>query len=362
MARDVDPFSYFFDHASAISGLGGERRSPDPQYCFHTHYLDVPPGAASYELRLRGVRASQGELTVRVHAYKPSTGGNASLVAGSRLYVAVEDRQDLSIQVKFVALRDVHYAFYGYFSEYSDIAADCLEVSLHEPESDEPAYIEPPVSINYKGIGAREVRPANALIHAGKFSIQAPVSQDFTKDQRAEIARADDKAQLAAWYEAIIINALAAYNIGGAGQDVLVIGALPPTIRATLSQFGYILHEVSGSRASCDGGYFADIIFWMEDIPHNSDAGKRWTLIQSWLAHLKIGGLAVIVLHYKVEDELLGKQAFDQSDVSRNEIGQWALRLIGMGYSVAPLAFAPLADLVLTQDGRTTFSFIVQRQ
>jgi len=58
--RDIDPFAYYFNHSSAIPGLGGDSLSPDPRYCFHTDYIDVRPGPARYELLLRRVRASRG--------------------------------------------------------------------------------------------------------------------------------------------------------------------------------------------------------------------------------------------------------------------------------------------------------------
>jgi len=360
MMRQVDPFSYYVEHASAIAGLGGPRRSPDPQYCFHTNYHEMPPGAAAYELRLSGVRASQGELSLRIHAYKPSTGDNASLVAGSRLYVAVDGQQDLSIRVKFFALRDVTYAFYGHFTEYSDIVADALEVVLHEPEEGSVQYIEPPVSMTYKDTGKRDVRPANVLVYDGKLNARAPVSQDFTLAQIPDALRGEDGQT--AWCEAVGLNALQAYGIGGAGLDVLTIGALSDEVRASLKANGFILQQFQDGHAECEEGYFSDILLWPDSGICDDNVADHWGMVQSWLGHLKVGGLAVIGLRYRIEDELLGMQSFDRTNLSRNEIGRWALRLIGMGYSVAPLAFAPHSDLALTDGDLAAFCLIVRRQ
>jgi hypothetical protein len=49
------------------------------------------------------------------------------------------------------------------------------------------------------------------------------------------------------------------------------------------------------------------------------------------------------------------------TQVTRNEIGKWALGLIGAGYSVAPLAFSAPEDLELDQDGLARFALIVRR-
>jgi hypothetical protein len=47
---------------------------------------------------------------------------------------------------------------------------------------------------------------------------------------------------------------------------------------------------------------------------------------------------------------------------ARNEIKKWVFRLIGMGYSVAPLAFAEAQDLAIDDSGKAAFCLIVRRQ
>jgi hypothetical protein len=84
--------------------------------------------------------------------------------------------------------------------------------------------------------------------------------------------------------------------------------------------------------------------------------------MEAWLARLKIGGLAVLGLRYRPDSDLVSSStASDAQVLTRNEIAQWTLRLIGSGYSVAPLAFAPVSDLVIDERGLAGFVMIVQR-
>ena len=83
----------------------------------------------------------------------------------------------------------------------------------------------------------------------------------------------------------------------------------------------------------------------------------------SLVGQLKLGGLAVIGLRYRHLDRLVSSSlAAEHSEMSRNEIGQWALRLIGNGFSVAPLAYADDNDLAVGEDRLAAFALIIRRQ
>jgi len=364
--RDVDPFCYFASHASAIQGFGGDNRSPDPQYCFHTHYLEVRPGTARYELRLKGARASQGQLTVRVHAYKPSTGANATLVAGARLELGSEDKEDLSVAVRFHALRDVHYAFYGFFSEYSDLGVDDFAVVLDEPEGLEEAYFEPPISAMQGDDGPHEVRPANALIHYDALDPDYPVSQDCTWDQLVQLSEADTgrlEDLQATWREALCLAAMPAYGAVISGLDGWVIGEVSQSIRDHFQASPYTVRFIGDQPDKMSREEFADFMLWPEGPSEGLSLEERWTMVQTWLGQLKFGGLAVIGLRYRHLDRLVSSSlAAEHAGLTRNEIGQWVLRLIGNGFSVAPLAYADDKDLALDDDRQAAFALIVRRQ
>lgn len=362
--RQIDPFSFFFNHASAVAGLGGDGLSPDPRYCFHTPYVLVRPGAASFELTLRDVRATRGELALRVHAFRPESGENASLVAASRLDVSTAQRVDLTATVRFAALRDVHYAFYGFFIEDSDIAARALEVALHEPEDGAVDFIPPPRSILAQHLPPREVRPANALIHVIAPHLAKPVSQDCTEAQIAEAATGvEGVAMTGDWAEMLCLAALGTYGIRDRALEALLVGPVSQAFATALGDAGFLLRQADTDDVPAPSSpVFADVVFWPQGLGHEPDPETRWSIVQAWLARLKIGGLGVITMRYRPEVEPVScLDVTDGPDLTRNAIGKWALKLIGLGYDVAPLAFSLREDLRLDADGLARFALIVRR-
>lgn len=366
--REIGPFSYFWDHASAVPGFGGERRSPDPQYCFHTHYEMVRPGRAIYTIRLHGVTASQGELTIRVHALRQSSGANATLVAGSRLEMHVEKgKQELTASVAFHAVRDVTYAFYGFFSEYSDVSAERIEVLLDEPEGEGDVYIEAPRSILAQNEVETDVRPANALIHVGAVSLERPVSQDCTWRQLAQISEgsalgAQGDELIARWREQVCLAALPAYGVTPIPIDGWLVGSASEGMRAAFKASNFVVWERDALSPTLDSGEFADFIVSPAGFPSLETAEARWALFNSWIQCLKVGGVAVIVLRHAPTTRLVSSAlAAGNGPLVANEIGRWVLRLIGMGFSAAPLAFAPASELVVDSQGLASLLLIVRR-
>jgi|UniRef100_UPI0035CC9AA9 hypothetical protein len=350
--RAINPFSYFVDHASQLRGFGGDRPSPDPQYCFHTRYETVRPGRAIFSLILLGAQATQGEMTVRVHAFRPDFGSVPILAAGGRLDLEHEERKNLSLAVPFHAIGGVEYALYGFFSEPTNLSVDQVEVLLDEPESDAEIQIEPPRSVLAQPTAATEAGPATGLSYHGAIDRARPVSQDCTWRQLE--GGGDSSERMARWREAVCRAALSAYEAIVPGIDGWIAGAVSLMLREALvaAPVALFFQNEAPTRGS---GLFADFVLWPEGPPNGGEAAARWTELYAWLERLKIGGLAAIGLRYRFEDA--GPTA-----LSRNEIRQWALRLIGLGYSLAPLAFADRADLAIDGEGLAACCLIVRRQ
>lgn len=372
--RDIEAFSYWPDHASAIHGFGGHRRSPDPRYCFHTLYNDVRSGPARYVLKIKGAKASEGEISLRIHAFRPPHDTQISLVAGARLDLSNLDEDEVAVEVPFIALRDVLYAFYGYFSEYSDIQAEHVQVGLIEPDEDSAAsYVEPPRSVLAQREVSHEVRPANAMIHGEAAQLTLPVSQDCTWTQlaamlgkrRGEVQALEQDAlahALAQWREDTCLHALDAYDVVQAGLDGWVLGRTDAVMKQRLDAGHFIMDYRDVPALDATSQEFADFILWPHALDFAPDHEGRWAQVMAVLGHLKIGGMAVIGLTYRFETDLVSSsQAAEHKGLSRNEIGQWVLRLVGSGYSVAPLCFASPQDVVTDEQEMTAFALIVHR-
>jgi len=358
--REIDPFSYYSSHASAIRGLGGPGLSPNPLYCLHTDYLDIRPGPAKFELQLQNVRASFGELILCVHALRPHTGENASLVAGTRVDVTTDQALDLRAVVAFSVLPKVQYALYGYFLNGSDIRADGLKVLLQEFDGDVEDYVEPPRSILAMVQQKREVRPANALIHVVAPRLVAPVSQDFTWIQLGELKASRLGETADDWAEALCLNALNAYGVKVPALEGVVVGPCSERFSKALVDNDFALREVAADPVPpANSGLFGDFMVWPQGLGILEDARARWEMVKGWFGRLKIGGMGVMTCRYRPGDIPTANASVPE--VTQNEIGRWALRLIGEGYSVAPLAFSSREDLVLDAEGLARFAIIARR-
>lgn len=375
--REVDPFDYWESHSSAIEGLGGRARSPDPRYVFHTRYHEVRPGRAQFVLSLTGARASFGELSIRLHAWKPETNSNVSLVSGARILLDGGQRAELKLPVHFASQKGVLYALYGYMSEDSDLAAQALQVSIDEPDDIGELLPEPPRSLLAMDTQPEETRPANALLHYGRTNIEHPVSQSCTTEQVAALGLVttgifgrerleNNDVVLTQWSETLCLNALNTYGATDSGLEGLAVGAVSADFARRLARYASVTH-VEGRRptprASSD---FYDFLLMPGGsaaiADAQSNARERWEAIEDWLMRLKVGGLAALGLRYRPDGDLVSSSGTsDAQALSRNEIGQWCLRLIGSGYSAAPIAFAPVSELVVDRRGLAGFVLIVQR-
>ncbi|EPR14874.1 hypothetical protein M527_27225 [Sphingobium indicum IP26] len=315
-------------------------------------------------MRLSGVRASFGELSVRVHAWKPKTESNISLVSGSRLLLQAGDEEDITLSVPFAAQKDVLYAFYGYLSEDSDVAAQELHVAIEESEDSEGLEPDPPRSILAIGRETEGAHSASSLLHAGRVVSDLPVSQSCTHEQIAALALSGHESDdaLGQWSETLYLNALSAYGATHSGLDGLVVGPSSADFAERFVPLGLVVRQVNGPPPPRTSGDFFDFLLISDALHGVTDCRSRWEMMEAWLARLKIGGLAVLDLRYRPDSDLVSSSsASDAQVLTRNEIAQWALRLIGSGYSVAPLAFAPLSDLVMDERGLAGFVMIVQR-
>lgn len=350
--RSIDPFSYWRDRASQLRGWGGERPSPDPQYCFHTSYEAVRPGRAVYSLKLLGSQATRGELTLRVHAYRPDSHMPPVLTAGGRLELGTDRYDDLAVSIPFHAINGVDYALYGFFTEPTDLSVERIEVLLDEPEGGEDVEIEAPISPLARPISVVEAGPATGLSHHEAVDRARPVSQDCTWRQLD--AGDSIPERLEHWREAICLAALMSYEVDGPGLSGWVAGHASRAMREALVAKPVALYFHSEAPTP-DTGEFADFVLWPDGPSVDGDAAERWTELHAWLERLKIGGLAVVGLRYRIDDTA-------PDTLSRNEIKKWAFRAIGLGYSVAPLAFAVRNDLVIDEAGMAACCLIVRRQ
>ena len=101
--RTLDPFGFLVGQGSAIRPLGGEERSPDPRYVFHTPYVEFRPGRVVFTIRFEELQASFGELRVNINAQIPGSGRDAMFVTSSRLLLADRETVERGLTISIMS-------------------------------------------------------------------------------------------------------------------------------------------------------------------------------------------------------------------------------------------------------------------
>lgn len=353
--RALEPFGYFAEHASALVGFGGAGLGPDPRYCLHTFYEEVKPGRAVFHLRLDGATASAGELTFRVHSYKPGAGGDVSLAASTRLRLdriaPAGGSEQIDVAVRIAAVEGVHYALYGYFSEPSDLTAREVSVLLEElgPEYDDgPDAAERPVS----RFGPAEVRrPRGQLVSRARPMLASPDSRDCTQDQLERIG-GPNGGRISQWRRRVALAALDGRDMLDAQAFGLVRGQAPAGLFEDLAARNCTFD----TEARSDDQWF-DFVISYELEQEIGEPEQRIEIVRDTVGRLMRGGVAVIVLAY---DANASAHLGERGAATRNELGRWALHLIGAGHTVAPISFAAPDERAMRSDGLTPFVLVVR--
>lgn len=142
--KSVDPFGFWPGARSRIGGVGGTEPSEQPETAFHTTYESYGPGAVMFLIRLPGLVATHGTLTVLVNAL-PNDGETAKTV--KRLHFQLDSLTvpDSVVRITLNAREDRLYALQGRIGNDTDAVADAIEIealvrndeSVHSRKLDE---------------------------------------------------------------------------------------------------------------------------------------------------------------------------------------------------------------------------------
>jgi len=388
--REVEPFSFFSQHASAIPGLGGDERSPNPDYCFHTPYHEYRPGVVIFTVNLAEARASYGELALRVHAFRPDSGENATLVAGNRMPLDGVNVPTLEISVRFSAVPGVLYALFGYFSEPANLRAAGLTIIAEERGNDNPADFVSAETTRSLFEG-NAIDDASRVIADGPPHFFLPLSQPMTAGQLASAEYRDSWPEVGTgadpairWRQAYALQAVQAYGMLQQGTSGLLVASEDMPIGRVLRSYGGSLTEwrilpgestidevmgmdlslPSGSPVNIERltGQF-DFLIALTKANWFRSKDQFLTFVTSMLRHVLRGGLAVFLFdHVNTQDSRQGRPGGSPDfPAYRTDIQQLAIRIIAHGSSVAQLKFADPTDSDEAKGVSRPFGFIVRR-
>ncbi|AEG50341.1 hypothetical protein Sphch_2698 [Sphingobium chlorophenolicum L-1] len=346
--RIIEPFVYFPKHASAIPGLGGPHRGPDPNYCFHTHYFGYLPGEVRVHITFRKARATTGELSIRIHGYRPENQQlGIKLMAAERVRLEGLAGEDHTVVIRFASIPGVHYAAYGYFSAPSDLRADGIDMIAEELGGDDienyqEAHAPPTMLTTSELIGV------NALVTTNPAQLRFPNSQACTVGQIQstefgelwpQVGTHDDPVER--WRQLYLLQVLEVFGFLQSGGRVLAVGPVPELVLKIFEDRGCQLLQILPGGGEEDDqlpstlGHF-DMVVCLNAMT----ASASWSTLTSFIDHatrrLTNGGLAVLMLDYSAVPESRGEGT---DGLSRPDIERLALRLISHGYDIAQLKF-----------------------
>ena len=404
----IDPFCYFPELASRITGLGGPEQRPSMNYVFHTQYLACQPGYCMFTLQFDGLAATSGVLVLHVQML--------STVPGSQARTGVTERinlRDLAAAngwttVRFESLTTATYALYGSVIGQTDATASRLSVYLDRPGRRMPTGLGASVESRF---GRTNLRQPNLLTSDDAARFSTPVSQMFSVRHLDDPAclkwqkkLGESAAQHDLWERAYLLETLDRYGVlhpdvrgVGIGSDMgslpaLLAGlgchvrlglltAMPNDMDAwrldTLKNLGRPalcsreelitrvavepLNDALELGISPDGFDF----FWSSHrVRHFGDRFRLWHFFERALLHVNPGGLLVHFLGFTRGTIKNPERQGGGHAVARGDIEKIALNMISRGHEVAQLKFElgskPWGERAYV-DEQTLFALIVRR-
>jgi hypothetical protein len=401
--RLIEPFSYFPDHSSAILGLGGPNTGPDPNYCFHTHYHAYQPGLVILKVVLAGVQVSYGELAIRVHAHKPDSNLNISVVASARMPLDGLQSEKLEIALRISAIPGVLYALYGYFSEPSDLSATNLEIIAEEMIDGRENFVSAETRATPFD-GGRFDFP-NRLIADHPPSFRFPVSQPCTTGQIESIEftenwsefATNDSNTIARWSITFPLQVLKCYDFLHLGASGLLVDSRPTMIASFLADRGCAVRMLNSNE---DGNSFSDgklplpssslgtehgssVDYPMYGLKEIGDGPEQFDFsislgtinmlnsevsmtgfVNAVIKHVLRRGIAIFMFDYAtdaLQRDALTRASGKRFLPNRDDIEKIAMRVIGHGCEVAQLSFPDGRDGNTVTGPITPFGLIVRR-
>jgi hypothetical protein len=393
LIRELDPFGFLVNHASAIKPLGGTERGPDPRYVFHTPYVAFKPGRVLFSIRFDRLQASFGELRVHIHAFVPGSGRDAIFVTSSRLQMADRPAADRGMSIVVYAVPGATYAAYGICLEGTDARAAGITITAEEIEGDgsigDDFFFPTP-------FGEEKLQTPSRLVGDGDVSLAEPVSQPMTEAQLAEpayqqwstmLGRTQGDHHRRTWQLAFIAQSLDRYGMLRPGARGIALGekgaALGPVIKDKQCDGWVALlpknpNDLSFSWASIpcsqidaipgpDGLLPAAPLSFADRPAHERGFDFLWSiglvgeqhmagnassaLIEPMML-LRPGGYAIHMFH------LATSASAPANAIPRTDVERHAITLISRNFSVAQLNFA--TDETLEQP-TTPFGLVVRK-
>ncbi|MCJ2180609.1 hypothetical protein [Novosphingobium album (ex Hu et al. 2023)] len=351
--RVVEPFVYFRDHASAIPGLGGKSRSPNPNYCFHSNYFEYLPGVVLFHIRILDAHSTRGELEVRVHGYRPDNPDlGIKLVAGTRLSLVDIGQDVLELTVRISAIPGVHYAVFGHYTEAADLRATAIDIEAEEcgGESAEDYGDAQAPEIAFKAVLPEAVaslvadRPSSLSMPGSQACTLAQVQSDELMMGWPQLVAGHDADGdlLTHWRQVYVLQVLERFGFLGVGASGVALGALPDGLENLLHTQDCLMaartiEEVADPALTLRGSGHFDFLICLDGSAYFDSFGGFSAFVKAAMRRVLSGGIVILVFDFHAHPAVEADAG--RCVLARFEIERLALSLIGHGATVAQLGF-----------------------
>jgi hypothetical protein len=393
-ALELDPFAFHPGIVSRIKGLGGGEPTHNPEYAFHTPYVETAEGQASFTVRFKGLTAKRGTLVLRVHMTPLEQGGRTRLVNSMRIALNRVIALGGEVSVGFEGFHDVVYALVGLVVGDTDAEAEDLVVTLDHP-ADPTKRREYAAEARGTVYGNTPLEPAPMLLSTARPTLTDPVTQIATGGQLRDPAaggwmarlRPRGKNPLEHWRKVYTLQVLRRYGMletgaVGVGFEPSPSG-VPAAMAALQTRVTTVLPAHPGrplvpeqvkadlaQRAPCDPVVFdrnvtVRVDSWrrLPDELVNFDfawsAGATEQLysvaaatqfVHDVMACLRPGGLAVHVLGYDLVPASRSVPTTERLVLHQGDVERIALLLVSRGHEVAQFKISA-PEPILAQGG-----------
>lgn len=401
----LDPFAFLVGVESRIRGLGGAEPRGDPQYAFHTPYVEAAPGPASFTLRFSGLKARQGTLQLWVNMLPMEPGARARVANSDRVKLNRVVQHGGETSIKFEGFRGVSFALHGTIVDETDAEAQALSVVLDRPAgvSGTAAAVEAKSS----AFGRDAVGQTSRILSLEPPTFAAPVSQMCTAPQISapefknwvKILGLGNCDPVRQWQGAFSAQVFQRYGMLEQGARALCVGGNGSPFPAMLTAEGLevVAAEVAqtssgsfGVASGTDGengatgagagggastqqwmdvtnlpGDFVNFdLLWTNDVAADFGSVKAGSnFIEASISCLRPGGLAVHLLPFDPRSRATYGEDHG-AHFSRRDLERLALILISRNYQVAQIKIKS-PKVLLKDDGFeptvTSFGLIIRR-
>lgn len=355
--RELDPYGSFPNMANRMPGLPGDVPSHEPGYVFHTIYVPVKEGPRTFTVRFKGLRATHGIISIRVHMVPADRSRQAKLVDSERIALDELAAGGGIARLSFAGYPGMHFALYGTIPGATDASAEAVTVTI---DGDLPTENDPRQDREISAV-LPAVRQVAAITSNAHPTLSNCTSQGYFAEPPTQLYRLwserlglREMTPIESWPLVFPLVALDQFGMLAAGVRMLSLGQLTDRLEATIGATGVDV-TTAASLDHYSHRHF-DVVCSLGIIDTFDDERAAYAWVSEALSSVSLGGLAIHGLLARPRE---GGIVDDRLALSTADLERWALNSIAHGQEVAELK-PPLFGRE-TRDRPIPFAFIQKR-